>query len=237
MSYEKFPELLAEKNIILSSTQKEQFNRYFELLVEWNENINLTAIVSKDDVYLKHFYDSITPSFYFPFTNQSILDIGAGAGFPSLPLKILYPDLQVSIIDSLNKRIGFLTFLADELGLTNVSFYHDRAELAGKSSLHREKYDIVTARAVARMSVLAELCLPFTKVDGSFIALKAAGTNQELNDGEKAIKLLGGQIEHNHFFSLPVEKSDRHIVTIKKIKSTPKKYPRKPGTPNKQPIV
>lgn len=236
MSQELLSELLAENNMTLSSTQHEQFNRYFELLVEWNEKMNLTAITEKNDVYLKHFYDSITPSFYHSFSNQKIVDIGAGAGFPSLPLKILYPDLNISIIDSLNKRIGFLTFLADELGLTNVSFYHDRAELAGNSSFHRESYDLVLARAVARMSVLSELCLPFAKVGGQFIALKGAGTNQELVEATSAIKILGGEIKANNQFYLPVENSERHIVKIEKTKKTPKKYPRKPGLPNKQPI-
>ncbi|MBM7840976.1 16S rRNA (guanine527-N7)-methyltransferase [Alkalihalobacillus xiaoxiensis] len=236
MSQELLSELLSKSNMTLSATQQEQFNRYFELLVEWNEKMNLTAITAKDDVYLKHFYDSITPSLYYSFTDQNIVDIGAGAGFPSLPLKILFPDLQISIIDSLNKRIGFLTFLAEELGLTNVSFYHDRAETAGQSNFHRESYDLVLARAVARMSVLSELCLPFAKVGGQFIALKGAGTNQELEEANSAIKTLGGELKANDQFLLPIEKSERHIVKIEKIKNTPKKYPRKPGLPNKQPI-
>lgn len=236
MSQELFSSLLAENGITLSSIQNEQFNRYFELLIEWNEKMNLTAITNRDDVYLKHFYDSFTPGLYYSFSDQRIVDIGAGAGFPSLPLKIIYPDLHVSIVDSLNKRIGFLTYLAEELGLTNVSFYHDRAEIAGKNNYHREKYDIVIARAVARMSVLSELCMPFVKNGGDFLALKGAGTAEELKDAKKAIAVLGGEIVANHAFQLPKENSDRHIVQIRKVKATPKKYPRKPGTPNKQPI-
>ncbi|MBU3536192.1 16S rRNA (guanine(527)-N(7))-methyltransferase RsmG [Alkalihalobacillus clausii] len=237
MGEEFFSSLLAEQKIVLSSTQHEQFKRYFELLVEWNEKMNLTAITEKKDVYLKHFYDSITPSFYYPFTDQKIVDIGAGAGFPSLPLKILYPDLQISIIDSLNKRIGFLTHLANELELTGVSFYHDRAELAGKSKHHREIYDVAIARAVARMSVLSELCLPFVKVGGDFIALKGAGSNEEVAEGKKAIAVLGGELSASHSFQLPIEHSERQIVQIKKAKATPNKYLRKPGVPNKQPIT
>ncbi|WP_059105089.1 16S rRNA (guanine(527)-N(7))-methyltransferase RsmG [Shouchella shacheensis] len=236
MSKTDFLPLLEQQGIVLSSTQEEQFKRYFELLVEWNEKMNLTAITDEDDVYLKHFFDSLSASFFYSFSEQRILDVGAGAGFPSLPLKILYPDIHVSIIDSLKKRIGFLRHLADELKLDGVAFYHDRAEIAGKDSAHREQYEVVTARAVARLSVLSELCLPFVKVGGDFIALKGAGTQDELSDGEKAVAMLGGKVSANHSFSLPIEESERHILHIQKIKATPKKYPRKPGIPNKQPL-
>ncbi|WP_163969277.1 16S rRNA (guanine(527)-N(7))-methyltransferase RsmG [Oceanobacillus halotolerans] len=237
MNPEQFTVALQEKGITLSDAQQSQFHLYYETLVEWNEKINLTALTSREDVYLKHFYDSISASFYFNFTKDlTICDVGAGAGFPSIPLKICFPDIHVTIVDSLKKRIGFLETLADKLNITNVSFYHDRAEAFGKKKQHREAYDLVMARAVARMSVLSELCLPLTKVNGVFLAMKGAQANEELADSNKAIHLLGGTLRNVHTFSLPEEESERSIVLIDKKKSTPKTYPRKPGTPNKNPI-
>ncbi|WP_100405878.1 16S rRNA (guanine(527)-N(7))-methyltransferase RsmG [Bacillus solitudinis] len=237
MSKEKFIPFLEEKGISLSSKQINQFQRYYEVLVEWNEKMNLTALTEEDDVYLKHFYDSISASFFYEFkSGQRLIDVGAGAGFPSIPLKILFPDLHVSIVDSLKKRIGFLEHLAAELQLEGVEFFHDRAETFGQNPVQREQYDIATARAVARMSVLTELCLPLVKVGGDFIAMKAAGTVDELKAAKRSIHQLGGKPTSDHSFTLPIEDSERHIVIIKKEKSTPKKYPRKPGTPNKQPL-
>ncbi|ARK32922.1 16S rRNA (guanine(527)-N(7))-methyltransferase RsmG [Halalkalibacter krulwichiae] len=237
MSKKQFITLLEKQGINLSDTQQQQFQKYFQLLVEWNEKMNLTAITDEDGVYLKHFYDSVTAGFYYQFKpGQKLLDVGAGAGFPSIPLKIIYPDIHVSIVDSLNKRIGFLEHLARELNLEGVSFYHDRAETFGQNPDHREQYDIVTARAVARLSVLSELCLPLVKVKGDFIAMKAAGTADEITDAKKAIQLLGGRIRSDDSFNLPIEESERHIIQIEKIKQTPRKYPRKPGTPNKAPL-
>jgi len=237
MNIEQFQQALEGKGITLSAQQLEQFETYYKLLVEWNEKMNLTAITDKEEVYLKHFYDSISASFYFDFNKPyHLCDVGAGAGFPSIPLKICFPNIQVSIVDSLNKRISFLDHLANSLKLTGVKFYHDRAETFAQKAEQRETYDIVMARAVARMSVLSELCLPLVKVDGTFIAMKAASANEEIEVGKKAIVTLGGKVEEVHSFSLPEEHSDRNIVIVKKIKNTPKKYPRKPGTPNKQPI-
>ncbi|QQZ09446.1 16S rRNA (guanine(527)-N(7))-methyltransferase RsmG [Heyndrickxia vini] len=237
MNIEQFTTLLEEKGISLSSKQLQQFNRYFELLVEWNEKMNLTAITEKSDVYLKHFFDSITASFYVDLNKPyHICDVGAGAGFPSIPLKICFPELQVSIVDSLQKRITFLEHLAKELELEGTFFYHDRAETFGKRTEHREKYDIVTARAVARMSVLSELCIPLVKQGGMFIAMKAANAKEELTSANKAIRLLGADVENTYSFTLPYEESERNIIVIKKNKQTPKKYPRKPGTPNKMPL-
>ncbi|TWI59600.1 16S rRNA (guanine(527)-N(7))-methyltransferase RsmG [Halalkalibacter nanhaiisediminis] len=237
MSKKQFIPLLKERGITLTEKQEQQFDTYYRILVEWNEKMNLTAITDEDEVYLKHFYDSLSASFYYDFQpGQRLIDVGAGAGFPSIPLKILFPELHVSIVDSLNKRITFLEHLATELGLEGVSFYHDRAETFGQNVQHRQQYDIVTARAVARMSVLAELCLPLAKINGDFIAMKGAGTSDELNDAQKAIALLGGSIILDEAFTLPIEKSERHIVHIRKVKATPKKYPRKPGTPNKTPL-
>jgi 16S rRNA (guanine527-N7)-methyltransferase len=237
MIIEQFEANLREKGITLSEKQLNQFEMYFETLVEWNEKMNLTAITDKAEVYLKHFYDSITASFYFDFTKPfHLCDVGAGAGFPSIPLKIVFPHIEVTIVDSLNKRISFLNHLANELKLENVHFIHDRAETFGVNPLYRENFDVVTARAVARMSVLSELCLPLVKVGGHFIAMKAAHANDELANGKKAITTLGGRLEEMFTFTLPMEESERNILIIKKAKQTPKKYPRKPGTPGKTPI-
>jgi 16S rRNA (guanine527-N7)-methyltransferase len=237
MNIEQFKAMLLEKGIALSDEQLNQFDQYFHILVEWNEKMNLTAITDQADVYLKHFYDSISAAFYFDFTQHlHLCDVGAGAGFPSIPLKIVFPHLEVTIVDSLNKRITFLNHLANVLKLENVHFIHDRAETFGVNPAHRESYDLVTARAVARMSVLSELCLPLVKVGGHFIAMKAAHANDELNVGQKAIMTLGGRLEQMHTFTLPMEESERNILVIKKEKQTPKKYPRKPGTPGKMPI-
>jgi 16S rRNA (guanine527-N7)-methyltransferase len=237
MNIEQFKGMLSEKGIILSDKQIIQFEKYYETLVEWNEKMNLTAITDKADVYLKHFYDSISASFYFDLTKPvHLCDVGAGAGFPSIPLKIIFPQLEVTIVDSLNKRISFLNHLAKVLELDKIHFVHDRAETFGVNPKYRESYDIVTARAVARMSVLSELCIPLVKVGGYFIAMKAAHANEELAAGEKAITTLGGRLEEKFTFTLPLEESERNILVIKKEKQTPKKYPRKPGTPSKMPI-
>ncbi|NLP50368.1 16S rRNA (guanine(527)-N(7))-methyltransferase RsmG [Bacillus sp. RO1] len=237
MNKEQFISLLEEKGISLSPQQLSQFDTYYKLLVEWNEKMNLTAITDEEEVYLKHFYDSITASFYVDLNQElSLCDVGAGAGFPSIPLKICFPNLKVTIVDSLNKRITFLQNLASELGLKNVHFVHDRAETFGKNTDYREKFDLVTARAVARLSVLSELCLPLVKEGGMFVPMKAAAASEELEKGKKALQILGGKLEKVHSFSLPLEESERNILIINKIKSTPKKYPRKPGTPNKQPL-
>jgi 16S rRNA (guanine527-N7)-methyltransferase len=237
MIIEQLEANLKEKGISLTQDQIDQFELYFETLVEWNEKMNLTAITDKAEVYLKHFYDSITASFYFDFTKPfHLCDVGAGAGFPSIPLKIVFPHIEVTIVDSLNKRISFLNHLAKVLKLENVHFIHDRAETFGVNPLYRENFDVVTARAVARMSVLSELCLPLVKTGGHFIAMKAAHANDELEVGQKAITTLGGRLEAMHTFTLPMEESERNILIIKKEKQTPKKYPRKPGTPGKTPI-
>ncbi|MDR0846237.1 MAG: 16S rRNA (guanine(527)-N(7))-methyltransferase RsmG [Lactobacillales bacterium] len=217
----------------LSERQQWQFERYFELLVEWNEKINLTAITEHEDVYLKHFYDSLTLSFNYSLSDQSLCDVGAGAGFPSLPNKILHPDLKITIIDSLNKRLKFLRLLCDELGLENVELVHARAEDAGQNAALREKFDVVTARAVARMNVLSELCLPLVKVGGDFVALKGSAGVEELSEAKVAIKTLGGKIEKVIDFELP---DPREIIIVNKKEKTPKKYPRKAGTPNKEPL-
>lgn len=237
MNEMKFLQHLKEKGFELTDEQQKQFAIYYETLVEWNEKINLTAVTEKEEVYLKHFFDSITPSFYFDFNKvKSICDVGAGAGFPSIPLKILYPHLELTIVDSLNKRINFLNHLSAELNLTNCRFVHDRAETFGKGE-YRESFDVVTARAVSRLSVLSELCLPLVKKGGHFIALKGAQGEIEVEEGLFAISILGGAVVENHPLTLPEEESMRYILDIEKKRQTPKKYPRKPGTPNKEPLL
>lgn len=237
MTPEEFKQLLSQKNIQLSDDQMKQFADYARLLVQWNEKMNLTAITEEKEIYLKHFYDSITLGFYEDFSsNKTICDIGAGAGFPSIPLKIVFPTLEVTIVDSLNKRITFLKELVDQLGLETVLLYHDRAETFGQLSEFRGAFDYVTARAVARLNVLSELCIPLVKKEGYFIALKASKSEEELNEAKPAIALLGGKFKEECSFELPITHDERHIVVIQKKKETPKKYPRKPGLPNKQPI-
>jgi 16S rRNA (guanine527-N7)-methyltransferase len=232
-----FEELLDAKGFNLTSTQLEQFHTYYELLIEWNGKMNLTAITDKEEVYLKHFYDSVTPSFIFDFTKvNSLCDIGAGAGFPSLPIKILFPHLEVAIVDSLKKRITFLEELVDTLNLKNVALHHDRAETFGQSATYRETFDVVTARAVARLNVLSELCLPLVKMNGNFIALKGAMGEEEVSESQEAISKLGGYINKVEAMELPKEESRRHLIIIDKVKPSPKKYPRKPGVPSKQPL-
>ena len=237
MKPEEFYDRLADLGLPLTDRQKEQYERYFELLVEWNEKINLTAITNKDEVYLKHFYDSIAPILQGLIENQPIrlLDIGAGAGFPSLPMKILFPELDVTIIDSLNKRINFLHLLAEELGLSGVHFYHGRAEDFAQDKAFRAQFDIVTARAVARMQVLSELTIPYLKVGGRLLALKASNAPEELGEAKNALNLLFSKVEDNLQYELP-NGDPRYITLVEKKKETPNKYPRKAGMPNKRPL-
>ena len=237
MKPEEFYTHLADLGFPLTDRQKEQYERYFELLVEWNEKINLTAITEKDEVYLKHFYDSIAPILQGLIENQPIrlLDIGAGAGFPSLPMKILFPELDVTIIDSLNKRINFLHLLAEELGLIGVHFYHGRAEDFAQDKAFRAQFDLVTARAVARMQVLSELTIPYLKVGGRLLALKASNAPEELEEAKNALNLLFSKVEDNLQYELP-NGDPRYITVGEKKKETPNKYPRKAGMPNKRPL-
>ncbi|WP_407269383.1 16S rRNA (guanine(527)-N(7))-methyltransferase RsmG [Radiobacillus sp. PE A8.2] len=238
MDVSSFQQQLSDRGIQLSDEQLDQFNKYYEILVEWNEKMNLTAITEKEEVYAKHFFDSITAAFYYDFTKEvQICDVGAGAGFPSIPIKICFPHLKVTIVDSLQKRITFLNQLASQLNLDNVAFYHDRAEQFGKNAKFRGSFDVVMARAVARMSVLSELCLPLTKTGGSFIAMKGPKLQEELTDANAAIQLLGGELSDLHTFELPDHNGERNIAIIDKKRKTPNKYPRKPGVPNKTPII
>ena len=233
-----FEKQLAERNLEITPERSEQFETYFRLLVEWNERMNLTAITEREAVYEKHFYDSLTPAFHLDMNGIGRLaDIGSGAGFPSLPLKILFPHLGVLIVDSLGKRIKFLEHLTAELGLAGVTCLHARAEDAGRMPAHRDGYDLVTARAVARMNVLCEFCLPFARPDGLFAAMKGSDPAGEIEEARRAMSELGGRLEAVHALRLPFEQAGRHIVMIRKTGRTPAKYPRKPGVPAKQPIA
>ena len=237
MKPEIFYQALADQGLELNDRQKKQFHRYFQLLVEWNEKINLTAITAEDEVYLKHFYDSLAPILQGYVLNEpiSLLDIGAGAGFPSLPMKILFPQLEVTIIDSLNKRIQFLHLLAEDLGLEGVHFYHGRAEDFAQDKQFRAQFDLVTARAVARMQVLSELTIPFLKVGGRLIALKASSAEDELHQAKNALNLLFAKVLDNVDYQLP-NGDPRTLTIVEKKKETPNKYPRKAGVPNKRPL-
>lgn len=218
-----FKEMLNELNIELTDEMEEKLLIYYNTLIEWNKVMNLTSITDKDEVYLKHFYDSMTLAKVIDNKNYKICDIGAGAGFPSIPLKIVMPNLDITIVDSLNKRINFLNELIKKLDLKNVRAIHQRAEEHAVNNY--EKYDIVTARAVARLNILDELCMPLVKVNGSFISLKA-DAKEEIEEAKKGIKILGGNIVNIIEFKLPIEESNRTIIEIKKIKNTNKKYPR-----------
>lgn len=238
MTVEWLAEQLESHGITLSDHQKDQFRTYYDMLVTWNDKINLTSITEEHEVYLKHFYDSITPSFYHDFTEPlSLCDVGAGAGFPSIPLKIVFPNLNVTIVDSLNKRLQFLNQLANELELEGVRFVHERAENFGKNQDYRASFDIVTARAVARLTVLSELCIPLVKKHGLFLALKSSKGEEELDEARFGIGVFGGRVSDIYQFELPEDAGERQIIKIEKRSQTPKKYPRKPGTPNKSPLV
>ena len=220
-----FKEHLQNLNIELNEKIENQFKTYYEFLVYYNEMVNLTAITDFEGVYMKHFYDSLTLSKSYNF-NEPIkcCDVGAGAGFPSVPNAICFENLDVTIIDALNKRIKFLNELASKLELSNVKAIHQRAEEHAKD--YKEYYDICTARAVARLNVLSELCLPLVKVGGYFLAMKSQETDDELKEARIAIKTLGGEVERVDTFELPDNLGQRTILVIKKVKETPKKYPR-----------
>ena len=234
----KFNNSLIEKansiGIEISQKQAEQFYKYMELLLEWNEKMNLTAITEPEEVILKHFIDSLT---IIPYLKEAdtVLDIGTGAGFPGIPLKILEENKKFTLLDSLNKRIIFLQTVINEIELKNIQAIHGRAEEF--VSKEREVYDIVTSRAVARLNVLLEYMLPFVKIGGRCICMKSFEIEEELKEAKKAIEILGGEIEKIDEITLPNTDIKRKIVVIKKVKNTPSKYPRKAGTPAKEPII
>ena len=227
-----------EYGLNLTEDQISAFNKYYELLYEWNKKINLTAITEPKDVAIKHMVDSLSCFKADLFKeNTSLIDVGTGAGFPGLPLKIFYPSLKLTLLDSLNKRVKFLQLVVDELGLKDVEVIHARSEEAARNKIYREKFDLATARAVARLPIICEYCLPFVKDGGTFIALKGRQYEEEATQAQKAIKILGGEIADIMPVKLPEIDDKRAVIYIKKIKSTPKTYPRKAGTPERNPIV
>ncbi|UJF33317.1 16S rRNA (guanine(527)-N(7))-methyltransferase RsmG [Paenibacillus hexagrammi] len=232
-----FSQLLTDRGIQLSQRQLDQFDMYYRTLIEWNEKMNLTAITEREQVYMKHFYDSLL-SFYFPIGDViKLADIGSGAGFPSIPLKIAFPHLQVTIVDSLNKRITFLRELVSQLELDQVNCVHGRAEDIARQSAFRDQFDLVTARAVARLGVLNEFCLPFARKEGTFMAMKGSEIEEELSEAKFSLSELKGKLVSVDKMELPIEQSIRHFVRIHKVGNTPGKYPRKAGTPLKSPLV
>ena len=221
--------------INLSEIQLKQFYNYINLLIEWNEKINLTAITEPDEVILKHFVDSLTIAKYIP-DGTKIVDVGTGAGFPGIPLKIYRQDIEITLFDSLQKRINFLNEVIRELNLEKIETVHSRVEDFGKDKMYREKFDIATSRAVANLATLSEYLLPLVKVGGKVISMKGCLIEEELEHSKNAIKILGGKVEKVDEFDLPNSDISRNIVLINKIKETPNKYPRKAGEPSKKPL-
>lgn len=233
----KFEIELEKIGITLNEQQKQQFDKYYEMLVEWNKVMNLTGITEYDEVNLKHFTDSLTIARKYDMQNvKRVIDIGTGAGFPGIPLKIAFPHLEIVLLDSLNKRIKFLNAVIEELGLENISTIHGRAEDFAKKKEYREQFDLCVSRAVANLSTLSEYCLPFVAVNGSFISYKSGDSEEEIQQAKHAIYLLGGKINNVDKFQLPDTDMGRALVEIKKLKQTPGKYPRKAGLPAKEPL-
>lgn len=221
----------------LTDLQKERFLKFKELLLEWNQKINLTAITEDEEVDIKHFLDSLTSlKTELLYGNKKILDLGTGGGFPGVPLKIINDDLDVTLLDSLNKRIKYLDIVIEELGLKNIEAVHGRAEEISRTDEYREKYDICISRAVASLNTLAEYCIPFVKVGGYFISMKGPDVEEELKEGSNAVKLLGGEIVETKLVDVPNSDITHSLVIIKKVKKTPKKYPRGGGKPRKRPL-
>ncbi len=243
MNYDltSFEKGLEQLSITLSGEQKQQFLTYYEYLVEKNKVMNLTAITEYEEVITKHFLDSLAvvkTSCFKPekLAGKRLIDIGTGAGFPGIPLKIAFPKLEILLLDSLNKRINFLNEVTEMLGLTKINTVHGRAEDYAKQKVYRESFDFCVSRAVANLSTLSEYCIPFVKQGGCFISYKSGSVDQELIQAEKAVKILGGQREEVVRFSLADTDMDRSFVVIRKAKPTPKKYPRKAGLPSKEPL-
>ena len=221
----------------LTDDQINQFYMYYKILIEKNQVMNLTTITDFVDVVEKHFIDSLIVSEYFDFDSvSSLIDVGSGAGFPGIPLKIAFPHLSVTLLDSLGKRVNFLTQLTETLGCSNIKAVHIRAEDAGRLPEFREQYDVSVSRAVSNLASLAEYCLPFTKINGCFISYKSTGVKTEVEQARKAIHLLGGKTDHIHEFTLPGTDNSRAFVMIKKISKTNSRYPRKAGIPNRNPL-
>lgn len=220
---------IKDYKITLTENQYEQFQKYFELLAEWNEKMNLTAITDESGVALKHFADSLSLLNFVDIPqNSSLADVGTGAGFPGVVLKIAKPDIKLTLIDSLNKRLVFLGEVCAQLGI-EAELIHSRAEDGARDEKLRESFDFAVSRAVARMNVLSEYCLPYVKVGGAFCAMKGAQANEEFKESLNAINTLGGKLEKKYFFELPENGGERAIAVVRKVKNTPQKYPRQSG--------
>ena len=230
-------EKVKELSIVLNDKQIQQFEQYYNILVEWNKVMNLTAITEYEEVVEKHFLDSLTIVYAINMEKiETLIDVGTGAGFPGIPLKIAFPHLKVTLLDSLNKRIKFLNEVIDLLELDDIKAIHGRAEDYAKQAKYREQYDICVSRAVANLATLSEYCLPYVKADGLFVPYKSGEIDEELKSSEKAVSILGGKVEEVVKFQLPGTDIGRSFVKIHKIKETKKKYPRKAGMPTKEPL-
>lgn len=229
-------DILLQNRIECTPDQASLFVRYYELLIEKNKVMNLTAITDFDDVVLKHFADSLSICRIMALSNQRVIDVGTGAGFPGIPLKILYPDLKITLLDSLQKRLNFLDEVIDELKLKDIFTLHARAEEAGRNPEYREKYDLCVSRAVANLSTLVEYCLPFVSVGGYFVSYKSMKAHEELTSADKAISILGGSLSKVDTFSFENTDIDRSLIMIKKVSSTSLKYPRSGGKPSSNPL-
>lgn len=233
----KFISDLDSMGITLSDGQICQFLQYYEMLVEWNQIMNLTAITEYDEVMKKHFVDSLSIVKAYPLKNGlSVIDVGTGAGFPGLALKIAFPDIHVTLLDSLNKRIRFLDAVIEKLALKDIETIHGRAEDYARPDKFREQYDLCVSRAVANLSTLSEYCLPFVRVGGHFVSYKSEKAAEEIETAAEAITLLGGDVETQAQFLLPDSDLNRNLFVIKKVKKTSGKYPRKAGLPSKEPL-
>lgn len=222
--------------ILLTEDQMKKFSLYAGLLVEWNEKINLTAITDPEGIVIKHFLDSLSIAQYIPHKADTLIDVGTGAGFPGIPMKLVMGNLRVTLLDSLDKRVKFLNEVCNSLTLKDILSVHGRAEDFGIDKNYRERFDIVTARAVANLPVLLEYCLPFVNIGGLFIAMKGPDAEEELKGSQKALDILGGEIDAVKTFTLPNSNMERCVIIIKKCRQTPTNYPRKSGKPTKQPI-
>jgi len=232
----EFKKCLEILDLCLDDCQIEQFMDYYEILIEWNNMMNLTSITEFTEVIHKHFIDSLAIVKAIYPNRENIIDVGTGAGFPGIPIKIAFPNTRVVLMDSLKKRIKFLEEVIRKLGLENIRVIHGRAEDLGRNEIYRESFDLCTSRAVAKLSVLSEYCIPFLKIGGKFVAYKSGNINDELNEAKSAIKILGGVISDQKEFMLPLTDIGRSLVIIEKIKETPKKYPRSAGKPSKEPL-
>lgn len=229
---------LKEIGIDPSGDAVEKLFKYKDILLEWNERINLTAIVEEKEIYIKHFLDSATcVSTGYLKAGMSAIDVGTGAGFPGIPVKLLMSEIDLTLLDSLNKRISYLKDACSRLDISNVELVHSRAEEAGARALYREKYDIALSRAVAPMNILMEYCLPFVKVNGYFLCQKGPNCEDELKEAQRAIKTLGGEVAEVKSFMLPFSDIKHYIIVVAKKQNIPSKYPRKPGKPASDPII